>query len=198
MKLNIQQKLESLGGIDPNPLCPSVEKDISSLEEFLGQLGYVLPDNYKSFVEKYCPFSFKEQVRFVLDALVSGLGDMVTVDYFYGGLLDTESDCSVVKIYRQYSNQIPQGYLPICDGESGDLILLCLSEEYYGHVFYWFHEGGEGQDLFLLKEDFDQFIMSLILVPEVAEEYDNIRDSKLEVSNELRRMLEDDGYIQKK
>lgn len=191
----IEFKLKELGGIKVNPACKGEKRGMSIvlLEEIEEKLGINLPEGFKSFHSMYGAISFNEsvQVKCIEKPDLAREGGLVDVDYFYS--LNQKSECSVFEILNDYSDQLPSGYLPICDGEMGDFICICLVPSDFGYIFYWSHEGEEGKDLYKIADTFSEFMLKLEIKKEDEEEDERLKTAKFNPSAKLMEMLKKSG-----
>jgi hypothetical protein len=191
---NLENKIKGLGGVKPNPLCPSVDKqidDVNNFEELEKKFSCKLPEFYKQLYKSYGPFAFNEKIK-CLD-IQSNL--TVYVDYFYS--IDPKTKCSIHALLESHSDLVTQNLFPISDGELGDLICIALDVKNYGKIFYWYHERNDGDNLVLLAESLEQFIMKLEIEKEdsINEDIDKI---KVKATPEFLEMLRKSGYGPKK
>ena len=157
-KQDVENKIKELGGVKPNPLCPSSDNQIDDVDNFEvleEKFSFRLPDFYKQFYKTYGPFAFNENIK---------CSDMrnevkVYVDYFYSVVPETK--CSIHALLNSHSDLVAQNLFPISDGELGDLICIALDAENYGKIFYWYHERNDGDNLVQLGESLEHFIMKL-------------------------------------
>jgi len=191
--MTIEDKISDLGGVENNPLCKSGPISTKSISELESIIKLELPKSFKAFHSSYGAFSFKKTIKVgcIEKPPFCDEEDLVTIDYFYSA--DNLSRCSISKLIEKYSNQIPEGYVPICDGESGDLICINLNKERYGAIYYWWHEGNIEEDLFRIDDTFEGFIFKLQIVEDIVtnSEENNIG---VNVSPELLKMLKKSGF----
>jgi hypothetical protein len=194
----IQKKITTLGGVGKNPSCKDdmiLEVQDSFLLKLEKKLGNKLPDSYISTLKFFGPFSFQKQIKIKCQDVnpVADGNNKVTVDYFYG--LSDKGECSISKLLKTYSNQLPDYLLPICDGESGDLICMDFRQDTYENIYYWFHEAEEGNDLFLISKSFVEFISKLEISEEIEEDKEeNAPKAEIKISDKLLEMLKKSGY----
>lgn len=67
----------------------------------------------------------------------------------------------LLSAYETYKTQLPKGYLPIAEGDGGNLI--CINRR--GHVYIWLHDEDDGNCLFLANKKFADFILSIKEIP---------------------------------
>jgi len=148
-----------------------------------------LPNSYLKIGERYGSFSFTGWVKVKLleDAPMSDEG-YVDVDSFY-----EKEDAYALK--NNYSEQLPIDLLPIFRSDPGDLICLDLSNNQYGKIYYWYHEGLTGKDTYLVAHSFDEFILKLAVEDEG--EKDNQltgKITKVTMTKTFLDLLKKDGY----
>ncbi|MEJ0101541.1 MAG: SMI1/KNR4 family protein [Bacteroidota bacterium] len=90
---------------------------------------------------------------------VGDRNNRIYVNFFYS-FFET-SKCSLFTLLSEYKDQLPEGYLPICDGEPGDLICISLKAEDHGKIYYWHHESPPNNDLFLITDSFEDFFFKI-------------------------------------
>jgi hypothetical protein len=195
----IKTKIADLGGIEKNPLCPEDGngEDLIFLHELEKKVDNKLPDLYVTTIRHFGAFSFQKLIKVKCQDLnpAADNDNKVVVDYFYS--LKDQGECSLKKILSIYSDQIPNYLLPICDGESGDLICIDCRPSSYGSIVYWFHEGNEGEDLFTIAKSFAEFI-SMLEVAEEVDKNEDLSNIQVKASDKLLEMLKKSGYGPKK
>ena len=82
------------------------------------------------------------------------------VGRFFGFGDGKNSINNIIKTYG-IPEQISIRFFPLCDGVSGDIFLYSLEEKSFGKIYYWYHEGDIGNDLFLVADNFTAFIDGL-------------------------------------
>lgn len=88
--------------------------------------------------------------------------------------------------------------MPICDSEPGDLICISLQNDSYGKIFYWDHEGFVGEDIFLVSNSFEEFVMNLEIEKDnLDKKEDKARVTKVSVSKKFIELLSKDGFYPK-
>ena len=186
-KQTIENKITALGGTTKNPMCKSDVNhsgDSSSLTRFETIYQEKISDIFRFFYEKYGPFAFNKDVGIkCLDKNpIGGEDNQVSVDYFHS--FEQGAECSIDSILSIYPELLRQKLLPICEGEPGDLFCIELSSE---RLYYWCHEEGENENLYLVAENFMDFINRL----EVQDDAYDERTAKgvLTASPKLLEML---------
>lgn len=186
------QKMKELGGTKDNPSCQPSRIDQGWFTNIEMKIKANLPKSFKEFHAMFGAFSFKEMVKVqCINPPIIAEDDLVTADYFYS-VVD-ESECSILKILQRYSEQIPVGFFPICDGEPGDIICIKLLDEGYGEVHYWWHESLDELTTYKIASSFDDFIQRLMVVNEPQGMSSN-NPGKTNVSPELLEKLRRSGY----
>jgi hypothetical protein len=110
-----------------------------------------------------------------------------SVDYFHS--FEQGAECSIDSILSIYPELLQQNLLPICEGEPGDLICMELNSE---RLYYWCHEEGEYENLYLAAENFMDFIVRLKIQDDVYDE--RAGKGVLTASPKLLEMLRKSGY----
>jgi hypothetical protein len=191
----IKNKIAELGGVKRNPLCPSddnLEVSDSFLQELEGKIGNKLPESYVTMIKYFGAFSFQKLVKTKFEDLHPvTTGNNATVNYFYA--LKDEGECSINKLLTTFSTQLPNYFLPICDGEPGDLICIDCRADSYEHIYYWWHEAEVGNELFLVAKNFIDFICKLEIVEDESDVDEGVK-VKIEATDKLLEMLRKSGY----
>ncbi|WP_165822340.1 SMI1/KNR4 family protein [Paenibacillus montanisoli] len=88
--------------------------------------------------------------------------DMIftSIDSFFGFGLGYDDMFNQFEIHRE---ALPHDSLPICRAAGGNLIVLSLSAEHYGEIFFWDHEiapedRAEINDLQFIADSFSEFL----------------------------------------
>ena len=119
-----------------------VEKICDSRPDKLGILklekviGAALPDGYRTFLQNHNggrpkPAKFSFVTR-------KGMHEDASIHYFFG--LHSGQVGSLEKKRASYEGRISDGFLPIAIDPFGNLILIGLSNENYGKIYFWDHE----------------------------------------------------------
>lgn len=188
----IESKITALGGTSENPMCKSDVNhpvDPSSLTRLETIYQEIIPDVFKFFYEKYGPFSFNKNVgiKCLAKNPIGGDDNVVSANYFYS--FEQGSECSIDSFLSTYPELLRQKLLPICEGEPGDLICIELNS---GRLYYWCHEEGENENLYLVAENFMDFIVRLEVQEDVYDE--RIEKVKMTLTPEFLEMLKKSGY----
>ncbi len=188
----IYKRIEELGGIKENPSCNSHKVNNLQVEEFENIIGFKVPDTFRTFNTEFGAFSFKKMIEIKLENSpwnTKTSSAMVSVDYFYS--MDINSNCSVLKHIKMFEDYLPQGYIPICEGEHGDVICISCNKIDYGKIYYWWHEGLASDTLYKISNCLESFILEL----EVCTDSDVKIPSgtKVKLSSALLKMLKRDG-----
>ena len=194
-KIAMENKISQLGGIRNNPLCGNIKEengnDFLELEEFVAKN---LPEMYKDFYKMFGPFSFNNVVNVLcIDSIPVSSNKKVNIDYFFS--VRRNSKCSILKLLHDYAEQLPAHLLPICQGEPGDLVCINLNQTNYGEIFYWHHESPEGNDLFLIAKNFDDFLSKLEVFEDKETNKDDLDRVKInKISPDFLELLRKSGY----
>ena len=136
------------------------ESMIASVEKLLG----ILPEkDLLDFVSQYGFGYFTGEVGIIpteLLPVVTKEDPVCPVSRFFGYGDGKNSIGNIIKTYG-IPEQISIRFFPLCDGVSGDIFLYSLEEKSFGKIYYWYHEGDIGNDLFLVAENFTAFIDGL-------------------------------------
>lgn len=185
-------KIRELGGTSKNGKANKGNIElVKSMFENIYQVSP--PEEYLSFINELGAFGFVNDVKVKLlePNPVADAENSVPVDCFYS--IDRDAEGSVFSILEQYSDQIPKGFLPICDGVQGDFICICLKPDSFGDIYYWFHEAPVGSDIYFVAADFDSFILNLFNGKDQENE-NNKEDAKVVVTPALLELLKKSGH----
>lgn len=136
---------------------------VQAIEKFEQILGYHLPSSYKNFLLTYngghpipSGFTFGEQGK-----------EYSVAEWLFG--LHTEPYNNLAKEWGIYRERVPEGFLPIGTDPGGNLLLLCVTGNARGAVFFWDHEEensvGEPttqDNIYPVAESFTSFLKGLI------------------------------------
>ncbi|WP_461644096.1 SMI1/KNR4 family protein [Labilibaculum euxinus] len=194
MEINhLEKKIKELGGTKKSPTCQKSEDVNLFLREFENELNVNLPDLFRKFHASFGAFSFNNpiQVR-CKDLPVTSKDEYVKVDYFY--CFDMNCKHSIQKIIEHQEGHLPKGYIPFCDGEPGDLICLCVAEENYGEIYYWWHESSMEHNLFKIANDFGRLIAKLQVRDESIGSQEELKKVTIKAKPKLLDLLKKSGY----
>jgi cell wall assembly regulator SMI1 len=141
---------------------PITEDDIKVFER---ENNIILPNDYKKFLIEYNggePLSS-------LFKLNRELGTIVINNLY--GLNTKEKYDDIIKAMQTYSNRISNQFIPIGDDPGGDQIVLGISGDFKGKVYFWDHntelendvftENELPENMYFLADSFDEFIDKL-------------------------------------
>ena len=162
--MTIIHKIKELGGF-----AYSSEKDgqfvltESMIDGVKKTLGILPEKEVIDFVSQYGFSYFIDEVGIIpkeLPPVVTMEDPVCPVGGFFGF---GDGKNSINKIIKTYGipEQVSIRFFPLCDGVSGDIFLYSLEEKSFGRIYYWYHEGDIGNDLFLVAENFTAFIDGL-------------------------------------
>lgn len=192
MKNNLVKKLESIGGINRNSSCREETQQIrASFSNIETIFDSKMPQSYKDFYLNFGSFSFLESVcaKCIEEKFFTLRGNRVPVGFFYC-IVGNEKE-SVLDTLLIFEEQLPVGFLPICDGELGDVICVSLRTSDYGYIYYFDHESPPEDDLLLIAKSFEDFIMSLEIY---IEENSSAKVVKATYSPQFLDLLKKSGY----
>lgn len=154
------QAIENLGGTENNPVIAfDIDGSVKKLEEMFGAK---LPHEYVQLQKKWGGFSFKNSIAVKAIGKHPVIDDSgsVSLDHFFG--LEFEGENSIYHWIRNYKDQIPASFLPICPGEMNDLICIDLSPSNYGKVCFWVSDitQGEEDETFLVQNSISDLIVN--------------------------------------
>lgn len=200
-KLNFSEILETLGGVKLNVTASkdrsllskdSIDKNIELVEN---ELNSKIPHDYLSFIIETGAITFNKPIKAktIEKIPVTDNKNQISVDNFFDFYGDK---ASVLQILSTFKSNIPHYVLPICEGEAGDLIVINLSKDNYGKIYYWHHEHEDGiKGLYLIANDFNQFMTSLFIekLSESDASTDDVAITK--VSNKFLDRLKKSGKM---
>ena len=131
-------------------------KDIRKLEK---RLGHSLPEDYGIFLSKYGLTAGTGDVRFGI--LNDPDQDESSIEEFYG--INPDDGRDLYDLREAFEHELPLEFLPIASSGAGHIV-LALSGESEGEVYWWLTHGGSEdpyEDLELISHNFDQFMNSL-------------------------------------
>lgn len=156
----IMETLEKLGEIEEYP-SNIYDNIIYCNENVLSSyFGKEIPKDFVAFSEKYGAFRFKNGVLIKVKSTEKNTKNIVNVDYFvsvYG------EKFTIMHIIDAYKEQISKTFLPFCEGTSGDLIGIRMTEKNYGKIYYWSHEGPVTNSYHLIANSFGDFLQRLFI-----------------------------------
>jgi hypothetical protein len=133
-----------------------------AIELFQRFIGKKLPKDYVKFLVDYnggspVPDAFDFE---------DGSGGS-SVRYFHG-LRKNADDDDLLRNMDVYKDRMPTDFLPIASDFGGNKIVMAISGQYYGRVFFWDHENevDEGsvagmQNMSLVAKNFSAFLSGL-------------------------------------
>jgi hypothetical protein len=134
----MEHKLTQLGitPVNADDFVPVPERELEQLEETIGGR---LPDDYRSFLQRYGKSLFKEGVSCPSSP---GLGP-IPFAFFYGA--DASRD-GVLTSYNFSEGDLPRGIVPIGEDGLGNLYCLESTGPTQGTIYYRDHSvGWEGE-----------------------------------------------------
>ncbi len=134
-------------------------------------IGESLPEDYKRFLLEHnggrpVPAGFP--IRWNKPELARGAEFGMVGDFYaiYEG-----KPVNLLEGFRSHGTRIPKGAIAIARDPGGNLILLGLSGEHRGKVFFWLHDMDPEYDetafenLGVIANSFDEFLQSLLEIP---------------------------------
>ncbi|MCS4225903.1 SMI1/KNR4 family protein [Sphingobacterium sp. BIGb0165] len=191
--MKIETTVNQLGGVNYTPERANAitEKELNFSEVNYSNIEEVLLE----FLFDYGFSFFKNDVELTdliqLPRIIGKRDLSVPVGMIFGF---GESKNSVSSIIKQYHKEdfIQEDFFPICEGIAGDIIFYSLERTTLGKIFYWYHEGNVGDDVYLLANSFEEFISNLKQSDNVQIEPPSVKISKisprmLELMNKTRK-----------
>lgn len=175
----ICEKIESLGN----------RENLASRNGFISE-RYLFPEIYEKFSKLYGSFDFESSI------VVKGIEEIPVIgkdNYIAVGCIYNLEDSLI--IHSDFVDQLPALMMPICDSEHGDLICISLHNDSYGKIFYWDHEGFVGEDIFLVSNSFEEFVMNLEIEKDNLDKKEGEATvTKVSISKKFIDLLNKDGF----
>lgn len=149
-----------LANEDQGDTPPATENEIAACER---KIGRPIPEPYRSFLREHNggepePYTFAWTNE-------SGRQVLAQVRSFFSVADDEEG---LVECFETYRNRVPEDLFPIASEAGSNLVLLGVSGEHLGRVYYWDHnwEASDGEpatyrNVHPLAENFQAFLASL-------------------------------------
>jgi SMI1-KNR4 cell-wall len=183
----IIEKIDSLGKKEKILLDQNKNLNLHN-QNFVDAQKLKLPKSYIELSKKYGSFSFEKWIIIkAIDTIPISENGYVSVDCFYA----VED---AIKLFNKYEQQLPSNMIPFSDGEPGDLICISLEKENYGKIYYWHHESPNYQNMYLLANDLEEFILKLEIFKEDNTEERTGKITKVKLSDDFLNMLKKDGF----
>jgi len=180
--MNYKKILKKLDGIEVNEKINNNDF-LEKLKNIEDNYHTHIPDEYVLFLKQIKKWKFNQTIGIKSKEDISVISEnIVPVDFF-----DIDSILSTI---NRFNGNLPDNLLPIAEGVAGDLIVMDLSPENYGKVYYWYHEhDSDYSGLYLLGNDFTEFMNNLLIVPESDVSTDDV--NIVWESDEFLDMLKD-------
>lgn len=180
--MNYQPILKKLEGTEQDKKISRISF-LEKLEKLEKYYSTSIPKDYVSFLQQIEKWVFDKTIGIKSEKSIPVASkNIVPVEFF-----------NIDKIHstiNNYEGNLPNNLLPIAEGIAGDLIVLNLSPENDGKIYYWYHEHDSSNDgLYLLAKNFNEFIKKLLIVPESDVTTDDV--SIVWESDEFLEMLKD-------
>ncbi|BDC98836.1 SMI1/KNR4 family protein [Persicobacter psychrovividus] len=139
------------------------DDEILNFQSLMEIKGITLPEEYYEFIKYYgCAFIMSE-VRVKCENTipnVSSEGNYVSIGAFLNW---TNNDFSINKLRKSLCpEQFSEDFIPFAEGVSGDYIGFKLLPDGKYYIAYWAHEELPLNDTFLIADDFESFILSIV------------------------------------
>jgi SMI1-KNR4 cell-wall len=155
----IENKVNSLGGMLTPAFLLKVKQPNFDVNLFEIKHQKQLPSIYKWFSEKYGFSNFCQDVLFYsINQLPISNNHYSTIGIFFGW---GSSEYSLVSVNKNKYGQIPDNLFAIAEGAAGDFICIEINNNKQNKIYYWHHESPIGKDLFLVSENFEDFILNI-------------------------------------
>ncbi len=125
---------------------------LEEIKAFEQQFDIVLPESYTGHILQYN-------------------GGMPTADYFKGVWIDSfypikyGGEYSLEETLYRIIDILPFGFYPFAYDHGGNQIGFFLTEEKYGHIYIWYHDMEEDDELDHLTDSFEEFMSKLAKEP---------------------------------
>ncbi|MFS0765701.1 MULTISPECIES: SMI1/KNR4 family protein [Peribacillus] len=129
---------------------------LQDIKQFEQEYDVTLPKQYVDFLLEYNGGYPQESSFKISDDEGESL-----VNKFYG-IRDMKSNLG--KVFEVLEGEIPEDFISIANDPGGNEILLGVSGEYQGKVYFWFHDielEDEMGNMFILADSFDEFLNNL-------------------------------------
>jgi hypothetical protein len=140
-------------------------------EPFCKLIGATLPKNYQEFLTRHNGGRIKPDT-FTIEPTSSTTEEIQTaslVDFLFGFFPDN-IDVDLDSKFHYWKERVPTSTVPIGQDPGGNLILIGISSEVYGQIFYWdrnyevdFENGvtPDFSNIGFIASDFIEFLKSL-------------------------------------
>ncbi|MFK6999565.1 SMI1/KNR4 family protein [Flavobacterium oreochromis] len=152
------KKIEEVGGIEITSSFSSKKEKNFDVVNYLALNNLKLPSNDIDFSLKYAFGQFNEDVVFnSISKIPVGCYDdgTIPVTFIYGWGSEGES---LQETRDALLDQVNEKYFVFAEGNLGDYVLIDTID---GKIYYYFHEGTENKSIFLVANNFDEFIENL-------------------------------------
>ena len=136
---------------------PASDADIARAER---ELGVPIPEQYRRFLKQQD--GARPKSNYFAPSAEGGAG---VTDFLGVGAFD---DAGLLQAQETYHDRVPQWLLPVAETEGGNLVLIALSGDDAGAVYFWDHEreADEGEpptteNLQRLADSFDDYVAGL-------------------------------------
>ncbi|RFB12693.1 SMI1/KNR4 family protein [Bacillus sp. HNG] len=129
---------------------------LQDIKQFEQEYDVTLPQQYIAFLLEYNGGYPHESSFQISDDEGESL-----INKFYG-LGQMKSNLG--KVFEILEGEIPEGFISIANDPAGNEILLGVSEEFHGKVYFWIHDiepEDEMDNMFILANSFDEFFSNL-------------------------------------
>lgn len=141
---------------------PNLKVDSVNIQAFEVLIGEKLPEDYKSFLQKFNGGK-PESNKFVISGTIKSGG----VSNFFG-LLESRRPGDLLYEQQPLRDRVPAKFLVIGSAAGGNSICVSLRQDTFGQVFFWDHEleADEGEsptfdNLFKIGDSFVVFFEGL-------------------------------------
>jgi len=162
--------LEHLGaeGFGDAEILGSLQDALAAVEQ---ELAYEFPVCYKQLLLHYRrAIFFKKGVVYVPEQ-ASPFDDsdgFQDVELLYGLAAGDEG---LLYRYEQFQHQLPERVITIGEASFGNQVCVVRAGPELGQVFFWYHEGESGENLYRIAKSLREFLLMLQPEPEKPLDY---------------------------
>lgn len=129
----------------------SLDIGITDLEN---ALNVKLPEDYKQFLDKW-----NGGIPSLGTFIINDAEGKSSVSLFYG--FTDDDDYSIIDNAILFDNDYENSYMPIGHDPGGNKIVVCISGNDFGKVYFCDHEVAPPKNLYLIANSFTEFLEKL-------------------------------------